>query len=105
MPYTNVLWLAYLYQYMIKAFQGDKKDLAAFKKVTKELWKYLDPDAKAGTPAFGTSAAVVRFAVEAGWIDESQLMGDIEEDREESIILSREEVQELGLRRSPRKLR
>ncbi|KAK1523128.1 hypothetical protein CPAR01_13981 [Colletotrichum paranaense] len=104
-PYTNVLWLAYLYQYMIKGFQGDKKDLAAFKKVTKELWKYLDPDAKAGTPAFGTSAEVVRFAVEAGWIDESQLMGDIEEDREESIILSREEVQEMGLRRSPRKLR
>ncbi|KAF4782691.1 hypothetical protein HER10_EVM0001837 [Colletotrichum scovillei] len=104
-PYTNVLWLAYLYQYMIKGFQGDKKDLTAFKKVTKELWKYLDPDAKAGTPAFGTSAEVVRFAVEAGWIAESQLMGDIEEDREESIILSREELQELGLRRSPRKLR
>ncbi|GKT53214.1 haspin protein kinase [Colletotrichum tofieldiae] len=103
-PYTNVLWLAYLYQYMIKGFQGDKTDVAEFKKVTKEMWKYLDPDAKAGTPAFGSSAEVVRFAVEAGWIDESQLMGG-EEEREDSIIMSREEVEELARRRSPRKLR
>ncbi|KZL85404.1 gsg2 protein kinase [Colletotrichum incanum] len=103
-PYTNVLWLAYLYQYMIKAFKGDKKDVAEFKKVTKEMWKYLDPDAKAGTPAFGSSAEVVRFAVEAGWIGESQLMGG-EEEREDSIILSREDVEDLARRRSPRKLR
>ncbi|KAL0931904.1 Serine/threonine-protein kinase haspin [Colletotrichum truncatum] len=101
-PYTNVLWLAYLYQYMIKGFKGDKKDVAEFKKATKELWKYLDPDAKAGVPAFGCAADVVRFAVEAGWIDEQQLMGG-EEEREESIILSREEVEDL--RRSPRRAR
>ncbi|KAF9874150.1 hypothetical protein CkaCkLH20_08522 [Colletotrichum karsti] len=99
-PYTNVLWLAYLYQYMIKGFKGDKKDVAEFKKATKELWKYLDPEAKAGVPAFGCAADVVRFAFEAGWIGEEQLMGG-EEEREESIILSREEVEEL--RRSPRR--
>ncbi|KAK1969521.1 hypothetical protein LY78DRAFT_629804 [Colletotrichum sublineola] len=103
-PYTNVLWLAYLYQYMTKGFAGDKKDVAEFKKVTKEMWKYLDPDAKVGTPAFGSAAEVVRFAVEAGWIHESQLMGG-EEEREDSIILSREEAEELARRRSPRKLR
>ncbi|OLN93996.1 Serine/threonine-protein kinase haspin [Colletotrichum chlorophyti] len=103
-PYTNVLWLAYLYQYMLKGFKGDKKQVTEFKKATKELWKHLDPEAKAGVPAFGCSAEVVRFAVEAGWIDESQLM-DGEEEREDSIILSREEVEELGRRRSPRKLR
>ncbi|EFQ27167.1 hypothetical protein CGRA01v4_07486 [Colletotrichum graminicola] len=103
-PYTNVLWLAYLYQYMAKGFAGDKKDVAEFKKVTKEMWKYLDPDAKAGTPAFGSAAEVVRFAVEAGWIHESQLMG-CEEEREDSIILSREELEERARRRSPRKLR
>ncbi|KAF4927630.1 Serine/threonine-protein kinase haspin [Colletotrichum viniferum] len=99
-PYTNVLWLAYLYQYMIKGFKGEKKDAAEFKKATKELWKYLDPEAKAGTPSFGCAAEVVRFAVEAGWIGEEQLSGDTEE-REESIILSREEVEDL--KRSPRK--
>ncbi|OBR14192.1 Gsg2 protein kinase [Colletotrichum higginsianum IMI 349063] len=104
-PYTNVLWLAYLYQYMVKGFKGEKKDVAEFKKVTKEMWKYLDPDAKAGTPAFGSSAEVVRFAFEAGWLDESHLMDIGGEEREDSIILSREETEELARRRSPRKLR
>ncbi|WYZ40599.1 hypothetical protein EsH8_IV_000940 [Colletotrichum jinshuiense] len=103
-PYTNVLWLAYIYQYMIKGFKGDKKDVAEFKKATKELWRYLDPDAKAGVPAFGSSAEVVRFAVEAGWIDESQLM-DCEGEREDSIILSREELDALERRRTPGKPR
>lgn len=103
-PYTNVLWLAYIYQYMIKVFKGDKKDVAEFKKATKELWRYLDPDAKAGVPAFGSSAEVVRFAVEAGWIDESQLM-DCEGEREDSIILSREELDALERRRTPGKPR
>ncbi|KAF6791406.1 Serine/threonine-protein kinase haspin [Colletotrichum musicola] len=93
-PYTNVLWLAYLYQYMVKAFTGDKKDLSEFKKATKELWRHMDPDAKVDVPSFGCAADIVRFAVEAGWIDEAQLM-DQSETREESIILSREEAEEL----------
>ncbi|TDZ29362.1 Serine/threonine-protein kinase haspin-like protein hrk1 [Colletotrichum spinosum] len=104
-PYTNVLWLAYLYQYMIKGFKGDKgdkKDVSEFKKATKELWKYLDPEAKAGVPAFSCAADVVTFAVEAGWIHESQLMGG-EEEREESIILSRDELEDAAARRSPRR--
>ncbi|KAK2055131.1 hypothetical protein LY76DRAFT_521069 [Colletotrichum caudatum] len=103
-PYTNVLWLAYLYRYMAKGFAGDRRDVAEFKRVTREMWKHLDPDAEAGTPAFGSAADVVRFAVEAGWIHESQLTGG-GEDREDSIILSREEVEERARRRSPRKPR
>lgn len=93
-PYTNVLWLAYIYQYMVKAFGGDRKDLAEFKKASKELWKHMDPEAKAGVPSFGCAADIVRFAVEAGWIDEAQLT-DQGETREESIILSRDDVEEL----------
>ncbi|KAI9166798.1 Serine/threonine-protein kinase haspin [Paramyrothecium foliicola] len=72
-PYTNVLWLAYLYEYLLGHFVGDKKELAAFKKETKELWKYLNPNAKDNVPCFGGAADVVCFAVEAGWIGQEQL--------------------------------
>lgn len=72
-PYTNVLWLAYLYQYLTDKFQGDKEDLARFQQETKELWMYLDNDAAEETPCFGSAAEVVCFAVEAGWISEAQL--------------------------------
>lgn len=107
-PYTNVLWLAYLYEYLLEHFAGDKKELSRFKKETKELWKYLDPDAKGSTPCFGCAADVVCFAVEAGWIRQEQLVG-VEEsmvEREDSIILSREDVlqqEETPSRRSTRK--
>ncbi|KAF4334584.1 HASPIN kinase [Fusarium beomiforme] len=80
-PYTNVLWLAYLYEYLISHFKGDKKELTRFKKETREMWKYLDPDAGVDVPCFGCAADVVCFAVEAGWVRQEQLNG-----AEESLI-------------------
>ncbi|KAF7546882.1 hypothetical protein G7046_g9172 [Stylonectria norvegica] len=106
-PYTNVLWLAYLYEYIVKNFVGDKKELAHFKKETKEMWTYLNPDAKETVPCFGSAANVVCFAVEAGWMSEEQLIGAEESmmEREDgSIIISREEAEEVTpARRSTRK--
>ncbi|KFA74008.1 hypothetical protein S40288_09743 [Stachybotrys chartarum IBT 40288] len=105
-PYTNVLWLAYLYEYMTENFMGDKKELALFKKTTKEMWKYLNPQAKQNVPCFGSAADIVCFAVEAGWVREEQVMGagNTVLDREDSIIISRDEcIMELPLRRSPRR--
>ncbi|KAI1102652.1 hypothetical protein F4804DRAFT_312334 [Jackrogersella minutella] len=84
-PYTNVLWLAYLYEWMVGHFRGTKKELNAFKRLTKELWLYLNPDADDSVPSFGSASDVVRFAVEAGWIEEDQLMG-VREDIEKSIL-------------------
>jgi serine/threonine-protein kinase haspin len=103
-PYTNVLWLAYLYEWMAEHFAGDKKELALFKKTTREMWKYLNPDAKANVPCFGSAADVVCFGVEAGWLREEQVMGlgSSMLDREDSIIRSREEG-DVSVRRSPRK--
>ena len=110
-PYTNVLWLAYLYQYLITNFVGDKKDVLRFRKATREMWAYLNPDAPEEVPCFGSSADIVCFAVEAGWIREDQLMEGSSmlerEDREDSIILSRDEgagdADALLMRRSPRR--
>ncbi|KAJ4268576.1 hypothetical protein NW762_002641 [Fusarium torreyae] len=95
-PYTNVLWLAYLYEYLTSHFKGDKKELTRFKKETREMWKYLNPDAEESVPCFGCAADVVCFAVEAGWIRQDQLNGAEESlvEREDSIIATREEIKE-----------
>ncbi|KPM35768.1 hypothetical protein AK830_g10804 [Neonectria ditissima] len=96
-PYTNVLWLAYLYEYLIGHFSGDKKELARFKKESKEMWTYLNPDAKESVPCFGSAANVVCFAVESGWMTQEQLIGveDSVLEREDSIIVPREEGHEV----------
>lgn len=104
-PYTNVLWLAYLYDYLVGSFAGDKRELARFKEKTKEMWAYLDPDAEASVPCFGSAADVVCFGVEAGWVREEQLIdgGSSMLDREDSILVSRDGGVDEGLKRSPRR--
>ncbi|KAF4448647.1 HASPIN protein kinase [Fusarium austroafricanum] len=102
-PYTNVLWLAYLYEYLTSHFKGEKKELARFKKETREMWKYLDPNAGEDVPCFGCAADVVCFAVEAGWIRQDQLNGAEESliEREDSIIGIREEIKDITQERTP----
>ncbi|KAI0446050.1 hypothetical protein F4803DRAFT_77414 [Xylaria telfairii] len=107
-PYTNVLWLAYLYDWMVKNFRGLKKELNSFKRATKELWSYLDPEADESVPGFESASDILRYAVEIGWIDEDHLMGSREE-IEKSIlsILTTDDaeggVAERSVRRSPRR--
>lgn len=90
-PYTNVLWLAYLYQFMTGGIAGSniakgipRRQLTAFKKATAEFWGYLDPsvgdiqeDEDEEVLGFGSASDVVRFAVEAGWVAEEQLTGGV----------------------------
>ncbi|KAI1799924.1 hypothetical protein F4811DRAFT_541581 [Daldinia bambusicola] len=110
-PYTNVLWLAYLYQWMAKHFKGAKREVNAFKRATKEFWTYLDPDAADDVPGFGSASDIVRFALESGWIEEEQLMG-VRDEVEKSILsvltaadeIDEETFAEAYLRRSPRKV-
>lgn len=117
-PYTNVLWLAYIYDYLVSNFVGDSKELAEFKKETKELWTHLNPKGRSEKMAcFGTAGDTVRYAIESGWILEDQIVGSsgggntstFLTEREESIILSLDEgSDECGgirnsLRRSPRR--
>ncbi|KAK3995994.1 Serine/threonine-protein kinase haspin hrk1 [Cladorrhinum sp. PSN332] len=116
-PYTNVLWLHYVYSYLVKNFTGDAKELRQFKKETKELRVHLDPEAPRGVLSFPCAGDVVRFVVEAGWVEEGQLIGDGGDgstflscgggwDEGVSIVGRRdigEEKETEGPRRSPRK--
>ncbi|KAK3399106.1 hypothetical protein B0T20DRAFT_409230 [Sordaria brevicollis] len=78
-PYTNVLWLSYIYGYLCQHFKGDKRDLKAWREETEEMWKYMDPgqvDAvrQEESIGFGAAGDVVVFAIEKGWITEEQVM-------------------------------
>lgn len=92
-PYTNVLWLAYLYEYLLDNFRGDAKELAHFEEQTADMWAYLNPDADDSVPCFGGAGDIVCFAVESGWIREEQLIGSEASmiEREDSIIVSKED--------------
>ncbi|KAI0396959.1 hypothetical protein F5Y17DRAFT_417590 [Xylariaceae sp. FL0594] len=74
-PYTNVLWLAYLYEWMTDNFRGPKKEVGAFRRATRDLWRYMNPDAGPNVPGFESASDILRYAVESGWVDEDQLMG------------------------------
>lgn len=109
-PYTNVLWLAYIYQYLVDNFIGEKKALTQFKRTTKEMWLHLNPDAPKTVLSFSSAGDVVRFAVEGGWVREEQLVGEgsfVDEEGatttlNESIIEA-STLQDVHLRRSPRR--
>ncbi|CAK7241806.1 MAG: hypothetical protein STHCBS139747_003277 [Sporothrix thermara] len=79
-PYTNVLWLAYLYGYLVRNFSGSKQELVSFRRATRELWLHLSPDAPPSVLSFPSATDIVRFAVEAGWLTEAQLLGGCGED-------------------------
>ncbi|CAK7226583.1 hypothetical protein SBRCBS47491_006281 [Sporothrix bragantina] len=79
-PYTNVLWLAYLYSYLVRNFSGDKQELVGFRRATRELWLHMSPDAPPSILSFPSAADIVGFAVEAGWLTEAQLVGGCGED-------------------------
>lgn len=110
--YTNVLWLAYLYEYLVANFEGDKRELSAFKRETHEFWTHLDPESSLEIMSFSSAEDMVEFAVEAGWITEEQLVGAAGDDdnggfsviAEESIIETKTaRADDAHLRRSPRK--
>jgi serine/threonine-protein kinase haspin len=112
-PYTNVLWLAYIYQYLVKNFRGDKRELAQFRRATKELLAHLDPEAPRQILSFPSAADVVRYAAEAGWITEEQLLGeqsrldnsDMWSVAASESIFEEREAEDSHLRRSPRRHR
>ncbi|PSR75463.1 hypothetical protein BD289DRAFT_379300 [Coniella lustricola] len=73
--YTNVLWLAYLYEYLVSHFRGSKRELARFTRETREFWTHLNPESPLEIMSFASAEDIVEFAAEAGWITEEQLAG------------------------------
>lgn len=47
-----------------------------FKRETREMWMHLDPSAPRKILSFSCAVDVVRFAVEAGWVRQEQLVED-----------------------------
>ncbi|KAI1809936.1 hypothetical protein GGS20DRAFT_243373 [Poronia punctata] len=106
-PYTNLLWLAYIYQWMVENFRGPKKEVNTFKRTTKELWRYLNPEAEANVPGFESASDILLYAVMSGWLEQEQLID--ERDEAERSILSilntadDQDADDSCLRRSRRK--
>lgn len=106
--YTNVLWLAYLYEYLVKNFQGGRKELAVFRRETQELWAHMNPEAPAEILSFSSAEDIVEFAVEAGWITEEQLVDMAHEgysqlEGESIIEIRAARTDDSQLRRTPRR--
>ncbi|KAH8653440.1 hypothetical protein BX600DRAFT_79147 [Xylariales sp. PMI_506] len=112
-PYTNVLWLAYIYDYLVNNFRGPKKDLNTFRRVTKDFWLHMNPDADDSIPSFASASDIIMFTMQSGWVEEEQLTGGRSE-IEKSIIsilsndsfsrdLDDPESSSAALRRSPRR--
>ncbi|KAI0406710.1 hypothetical protein F4802DRAFT_91616 [Xylaria palmicola] len=116
-PYTNVLWLAYLYGWMVGHFRGPRREVGSFARATRALWRHLDPDADDSVPGFASAGDVLRYAVEIGWVDGDYVMEGGAKDEvaaaaERSIlsILTTDDgegggVADRSVRRSPRKPR
>ncbi|KAI9742573.1 MAG: hypothetical protein M1818_003713 [Claussenomyces sp. TS43310] len=69
MPYTNVIWLWFLLDYVMKHYKGPKKDMAAFRKQTSQLRKRLHPDTKMSHGSFRGAYEVLEYALQQKWID------------------------------------
>ena len=73
-PYSNVLWIRYLYFYLQRDFKkhgGDKAVLKEFQEQTKVLRTRMDTRTKDG--AFMSAQEVLIHVVEQGWVSEEQL--------------------------------
>lgn len=88
-PYTNVLWLRYLWNMLTAKFQ---RDLSPFERGRyaqveikgKELKRRLDPDTTVERGAFSTAEEVLAWMINEGRVTAEQVSGD-------ASILSQEE--------------
>ncbi|KAL2124360.1 hypothetical protein VTJ04DRAFT_725 [Mycothermus thermophilus] len=70
-PYTNVLWLAHLYETLTTApvWAGSQRELDKFLAETEELRACLGARALREGWGFECAGDVIRFAIEEGWVE------------------------------------
>jgi hypothetical protein len=73
MPYTNVIWIYYLFNYTVKKYEGILP-LADFLKETREVREKLDPERRCFNGGFTCASEVLDYCVRQGWIDEEDLI-------------------------------
>ncbi|KAF4622651.1 hypothetical protein G7Y89_g14377 [Cudoniella acicularis] len=76
-PYTNVIWISYLFNYLKRIFKEttDEDGLAELKKFieeTKEFSKCLDTRTKVENGAFMCAQDVFAYVIEVGWMTREQ---------------------------------
>jgi serine/threonine-protein kinase haspin len=69
-PYTNVIWIHYVLEFLIQDFKGPKKELERFKMGVKELREMLSPDVPIEDGGFASAEEVRAFCVEEGLMDD-----------------------------------
>jgi serine/threonine-protein kinase haspin len=73
MPYTNVIWIYYLFNYTINKYEG-VLPLGDFLKETREVREMLDPDRRCFNTGFTCASEILNYCVRQGWIDEEDLI-------------------------------
>lgn len=76
-PYTNVLWIKYLLNYLTTNFKlcaTSRGGIAEFLNATVTLKSRLDTRTLPKNGAFGTAQEVLLFCYEQEWVSEEQLM-------------------------------
>lgn len=72
-PYTNVIWIYYLFNYTINKYEG-VLPLTDFLRETKELREKLDPDGRCLNGGFTCASEMLNYCVKQGWINGEDLI-------------------------------
>jgi serine/threonine-protein kinase haspin len=77
-PYTNVLWLRYLFNMLVLKLKKDcpPATISKIEVEAKELKRRFDVRTKVVNGAFSTAEDVLTWMIQAGWVTEDQIAGD-----------------------------
>lgn len=85
-PFTNVIWIYYELNFLLKEFKGSKEDKEKFEEETKELRDRIDPDKRAAEGGFMSAGEIREFCVGKGWIEETDTNDMLEDDAETRVF-------------------
>lgn len=85
-PFTNVIWIYYELNFLLKEFKGSKEDKEKFKEETKELRERIDPDRRAFEGGFKSAEEIRSYCVQKGWIQEADTNDMLDDDEEQRVF-------------------
>jgi hypothetical protein len=73
-PYSNVLWIYYMFYFLLKNYKGSES-LDHFVRETEVLYRNLEPDTGRKRGTFTSACDVLEFCEEEGWITSAEALG------------------------------
>jgi hypothetical protein len=73
-PYSNVLWIYYLFDFLLKNYKGSEA-LDHFMRETKVLCRNLEPGTGHWGGKFTSACDILEFCEEEGWITQAEALG------------------------------